>query len=188
MNFLHEINSYAADLERYISDERLPEEWFGNPDHLAIKAANARHFEDLIELFMKDNPAEVSKIYCSRVDNRRIASAFLAGHLAIGNLGEVNLIEIMEPRPEKIGHDKVGVDHMEFKPPHRLSVIAEDLAAIHGIIPAREPKSKHNTLSITFQPRGRGIREFKFTDSSLGPMVIQEYHANEANLIYERPA
>lgn len=184
----HEIANYASDLKRFIEDARLPEAWFANPnpDHLAVKAANATHFERLVETLKANELADVQKIACTVLDGRRIATAFLASEMLVGQDWEIGCLEVIEPRPERVGKDVVGVDHMEFDPRQKLSDVAQNLQSIHGIIPERQPKSGHNTLSVKFDAK-KGKREFKFTDKRLAVVVSEELRSGEATIIYQRP-
>src|SRR5581483_11799359 len=83
----YEIAEYAAELERYTERQRLPADWFEDPDHVAFKTANAAHFER----FLRDLRAEigVEGIVVAELDERRIATAILAGPIAVGSFGEV---------------------------------------------------------------------------------------------------
>jgi hypothetical protein len=183
LNLQYELPSYAAELEEYIEHERLPIELFDEPDHVAIKAANGRHFEKWIESLQQGDIVEVNQIYCTVIKRRRIATAFTAGPIAIGNLGEADLLEVIEMRPDKKGIDKVGLDHVAFKTRLNLSVIAQNLITIQGISLDRQAKAKLSNLCLTFGPQNR---EFKLTDRSLKAIILEEHRKGETEKIYDR--
>ena len=165
MNLTHEANNYGQSLSAYIENFKLPRQWFEHADHIAVKAANAQHYERLIAQFKPQS----QEIYESELNDRRIATAFLAGPIAVASQWQVSLLEIMEPRPAMIGRDKVGLDHMEFFYPD-LVAIEDRLEVIAGIIPVPQPKPGHNTLSIIFGKQN----ELKFTDRRLADVIRAE--------------
>lgn len=178
MNVVHEISSYATELEEHISRQSLPWDWFDKPDHIAFKAANTSHFDALIKQIRKGSLGPgVDEIVRTNMDGRRIDVAFLAGPLVVGDLWEVNLVEIMEPRPEKAGKDKVGLDHMEFF--HLSLGLIEKHFLDRGVIPNFEPKPYHNTLCVQF---GTSNRELKFTDNPLREVIKAELAADVATV------
>lgn len=179
-----EIADYTREVERGIRDTKLPQEYFDTIDHIALKAANRHHFDRVMEEFKRGWLAEAEKIYSTTLDGRRIAVGLLAGPLVVGDLGTVDCLEIMEPRPERVGQDRVGLDHAEFIPSISLMDLAARIETVNGIIPEWQPKAKHNTLCIRLGPTQR---EVKFTDRALRSIISEEYAARETELIYEKP-
>lgn len=178
-----EITDYAREVEQGIKDSRLPQEYFKTIDHIALKAANSHHFDRIIEEFKRGWLAEAEKIFLTTLDGRRIAVGLLTGPLAVGKLGTVDCLEIMEPRPERVGKERVGLDHAEFMPAMKLADLATRIETVSGIIPEWEPKAKHNTLCIHLGPNRR---EVKFTDRELRSIINEEYVAGETDLVFER--
>lgn len=170
MNIGHELANYAAELEKYIQSQSLPLEWFDEPDHIAIKAANAAHFDALVKQIRKGSlGVEVQDMIRADVDERRIALAFLAGSLAVGAEWQFRLVQIMGPQPDKAGKDKAGIDHMEFYQP--LIKPIEQRLLKTGLIPSVDSRLGHNTLSIMF---GQAKNELKFTDNPLAEVPQEE--------------
>jgi hypothetical protein len=161
----HEVANYATDLGQFVKNERLPIEWFMQPDHIALKAYNAAGFEKLLHE-VRDGDPGAEDITIAEMDGRRLATAFMAGPIALGPFREVEIVEIMEPRLEKIGKDKVGLDHVEFLQPD-FAVVQRRLFRT-GMSPEVNHNSSHSFLSITF---GKDHHELKFTDKSLADIV-----------------
>src|SRR5690242_3278826 len=89
-------------------------------DHLAVKLADSESFErGLLNL-----QAHASRLTMTQMEgqNRRIATALLKAPLALhssmyGGVGSVDLLEIIEPRPERGSRGLVGIDHIEIVVP-----------------------------------------------------------------------
>jgi len=111
---LEQIKSYATALSKFATLHTLPDQWFKTPDHLAIKGADSEDFTRLVG-FWRPHSFQITAV---QMDQRRLATAQLNGGINIGRFGEIKWVEIMEPRPEKVGHDVVGVEHMEFYYPN----------------------------------------------------------------------
>jgi hypothetical protein len=180
MNIDREIANYAIGLEYYIRRERLPKEWFEQPDHIAIKAGNSLHYEQLLLSQIDEGLPRVETVSETKMDGRRIAVVSFVGPVAVGSEWRVKQLEVMEPRPEMVGKDRIGVDHMEFFQPD-FEAIEYHLERISGIIPDIQRKSLHNSLSITFGKQGR---EVKFTDRRLADVIQLELEAEETEIIY----
>src|SRR5690349_1913904 len=108
--FSTKLAEYASALERFRKESDLPEEWFAVPDHLAIKCADPADYERTVQEWL----SYADSLSYARLNNRRLASANLSEPILVGVNGQVTWVEIMEPRPEKVGKDPVGIDHMEF--------------------------------------------------------------------------
>lgn len=181
MNITHEIAEYVEEFEEI--RPRLVDEWLEHPDHIAIKAANTQHFEALLKQIRKGSweLGEVKRIISTNMnDGRRITTVILAGSLTVGSLGEVRRVEVMEPRPDKVGKDKVGLDHVEVYWPH-LKQAEDHLTTIVGIIPKKQSNASHNTLNIIFGNQ----REFKLSDRQLTSIVNQDVREGRGEIIYE---
>jgi hypothetical protein len=168
-----EIRDYSAELERY-AKHRLPETLLKKPDHIAIKAFDSPRFEELLEEVKREFSVSDKHIVTEVLNDRRIATAFLAGPIAVGSFGEVKLLEIMEPRPEKVGEDKVGLDHFEFLVPNLADAVMHiRRSPIHENDYDVRSNSNHDFIEVRFGEiiKGEHSREFKLTYESLADIV-----------------
>ncbi len=173
-----EINAYAAELQRFCEERNIPtnSDWFSEPDHIAFKAADTKDFDKLIESF-KPLSSEIS---CIEMDERRLATARLISGLKVGEFGKVYVVELMEPRPEKVGNDVVGLEHMEFLYPFFSRV--ESTLELAGVRTQRQGNSGHNWVNVVINPAGQ---EVKFNDKLLSETVAEEVERGETEVIYE---
>ncbi len=102
---------YGQRLAAFVEHYRLPEEWFGMPDHIAVKCSDRADFDEQIELL---RPFTDVSIMGKDMHGRTLGTVELAASIMVGSFGEVNIIEVMEPRPEKAGVGLIGFEHMEF--------------------------------------------------------------------------
>ena len=103
--------NYAIHLKNFRTKYGWPDEWFDAPDHIAVKCADATGFDATVQ----EVGTYSESISVVEMDERRLATATLLGPMAVGQDFDVGLVEIMEPKPEKIGSGfLVGVEHMEF--------------------------------------------------------------------------
>jgi hypothetical protein len=160
-----QVNDYAATLSSFVREYDLPAEWFAVPDHVAVKGADKADFEALVEQF---RPLS-ERISCIDMDNRRLATAQLTGDILVGAFGAVQWVEIMEPRPEKVGKDVVGFEHMEFYYPHFDRVI--DVLNQKGIAYEMQKNPGHAWANIVLNEKGQ---ELKLNDKPLGTTVFEE--------------
>lgn len=171
-NFEARVAAYAEALEDFRVHYELPDEWFDRPDHLAIKCKDSADFEVAIEQWLPKS-AELSYVH---LNGRRLATALLLEPIAVGNLGTVEWLEIMEPRPEKVGLDPVGIDHMEFEFADFES--AQEVLGEKGVEFANQENPNHHWLSIL----ANGY-EFKLNDRVLADIVEEELTNGEATVL-----
>lgn len=173
-NFLSQTQSYADGLADFIAKHELPTEWFKVTDHVAVKGRNASGFEELIALF---RPL-AERISCVNMDNRRLATAKLKEPLAVGEFGTVEWVEVMEPRPEKIGKDVVGFEHMEFYFP--------DFDAIRAVLDEKnisyeiEQNPGHQWVNIVIN---KSDQELKLNNRTLTKIVAKELGSGKAYIL-----
>src|SRR5258706_9885739 len=105
-----QVDNYQRELSGFITKNDLPKEWFVKPDHVAFKGAHTKDFERLIAYFK----LLATQVSCIDMDGRSLVTAKLTTPVNVGQFGSVQWVEIMEPRPEKVGKDVVGFEHMEF--------------------------------------------------------------------------
>jgi predicted metalloenzyme YecM len=171
-----QVKDYIQILTLFVNQKGLPREWFMSPDHIAIKAADAKDFEALIEEFRPHS----RRISCIDMDSRRLAVALMNKSIPMGAFGKVELVEIMEPRPDKLGDDVVGFEHMEFYYPY-LERVQEELqrrGLKDGIKLQRNPA--HSWVNIVLNDQGQ---ELKLNDNSLAVIVRQELEPGMSYLL-----
>lgn len=160
-----EIEQFAETLQLFIDKYELPEKWFKTADHLAVKCADALDYVFRMEELMPD-AAQASEIV---MDKRRLAALRLTSPVPVGNLGEVSWLEVMEPRPEKVGKDVVGLEHMEFYYPD-FDEVTELLAKL-GVAYELQSNPGHSWVNIVLNEKGQ---ELKLNDRLLGETVAEE--------------
>lgn len=164
-NFEQAIADYAESLRAFVDEHELPSDWFKVPDHIAIKGANAADFEAIMNSF-KPLANQLSYI---EMDGRRLGTAQIISPITIGTFGSVSWVEIMEPRPEKVGKDVVGMEHMEFYYPHFDEVKA---ALTERNIPFEQQQNPgHAWINIVINNSGQ---ELKINDRLLADAVTEE--------------
>lgn len=110
LEYEERIQAYAEILQNFIVQYELPAEWFASPDHLALKCADSIDYDYTLQELLADAQL-AAEVF---MDQRRLAALHLTVQQAVGTLGSVEWLEIMEPRPAKLGKGMVGLEHMEF--------------------------------------------------------------------------
>ncbi len=180
-NFEQEVRDYAKTLTKFVIRHRLPPKWFAMPDHLATKASDRQDFEARVHgwrgLVLGREILGIDK------QGRTLASAQLETPISVGEFGSVKWIEIMEPRPEKVGQDVVGLEHMEFYYPHffEIRMVLND----GGVDFTEENNSEdgkqgHAWINIVLNEAGQ---ELKLNDRPLAKIVAAERKAHELYII-----
>lgn len=170
--FEQQVADYAAALHAFRAEYGLPGEWFAEPDHIAVKCADATDFDKTLAEWL---PKAESLSYI-HLNGRRLATAKLLGPIAVGEEGEVGWLEIMEPRPEKAGQDVVGVDHMEFMFADFDAVKA--LLAERGVSFTPQENPSHRWVSIDANGH-----ELKLNDLPLAAVVPEEIAEGKAVIL-----
>lgn len=135
-------------------------------DHFAIKAKDSAEFDDWIQA-LTDHAEHLSYI---KRDNRRLATAILHDPLRCPGFGETCYLEIMEPKPDKIGKSAHGFEHIELFTPE-LDILADKLEK-NGIKFERQEHGHHRTLVIVLDDEK--YHEVKFTDCPLAQVINQD--------------
>lgn len=169
-----EIDLYAKILQDFIDQYELPESWFAFPDHIAIKCADALSYEYTLQELLAD-AQQVSEV---NMDGRRLAALLLSSALPVGSHGNVSWVEIMEPRPEKLGKGLVGIEHMEFSYPDS-NAIREVLEA-NGIRFTEQSNPGHQWINIVLNDTGQ---ELKLNNLPLRDIVEKELADGTAHLL-----
>lgn len=134
----------------------------GPIDHLAYKTADTGHFDYCLSCL---EPICVRSHFVT-MDNRKLATLELYKPINCEGLGETKLLELMEPRPEKVGKDFIGLEHAEIY--HRnLAKIQKELEA-QGVNYQVQKNPSHRTIVF---PISRAGQEIKFTDRPLGEII-----------------
>jgi predicted metalloenzyme YecM len=167
-------DEYTAALKRFLDTQGLTEYFIPPVDHLAVKATDAQDYMHYMELILPFSE-EISYV---PLNNRRLATAKLTNPISFGELGETVYLEIMEPRPEKVGKDFTGFEHIEL--------LCKDFNAVESVLKAKNipyemcENPEHRALVLKINDLGQ---EIKFTDKSLGQIVLNQVDRNEAVVI-----
>ncbi len=172
--FTEQVGEYEQELISFVSRHELPGEWLAVPDHLAVKYANSDDYELGVK-FWKRYAEQVS---CIEMDGRRLATANLSGPMSVGAFGEVHYLEIMEPRPEKAGHDIVGLEHMEFYFPHFERVTP--FLHKNNVDYTLQHNPSHRWVNIVINEAGQ---ELKINDRPLADIVAEEVETWQAHIL-----
>lgn len=174
IEYEEDIDQYAELLQGFIEKYELPDNWFKTPDHLAIKCADSLDFDYTLQELLAD-ASQVSQI---EMDKRRLATLNLTSKIQIGELGSVEWLEIMEPRPENVGKDVVGLEHLEYYYPD-FDEIREILEKYH-IDFTEQSNSGLSWISIVLNKEGQ---ELKLNNKLLANIVDEQLENGEARLI-----
>ena len=168
------VYEYATELTAFIAKHELPDKWFKVPDHLAIKCADSMGYVYTVEELLPD-AAQASEI---EMDGRRLAALRLTSPVTVGNLGKVQWLEIMEPRPANVGKDLVGLEHMEFYYPD-FDEIIETLGK-YSVNFKIQQNPGHAWVNIVLNDQGQ---ELKINNRLLSDTVADELSDGTAHLI-----
>lgn len=160
-----QIEDYAHELEGFIERHELPSEWFEYPDHVAFKAADSQAFKSLIGTFQPLS----EQISYVEMDGRRLATAQLLSHVTLGSFGDIQWVELMEPRPARVGSDVVGFEHAEFYFPNFEAVqkVLSDKEVVYEI----QDNPGHSWVNIVINNKGQ---ELKLNNGRLKDIVAKE--------------
>ena len=153
-----ETDEYCQALERFLQRYDLFQLILQPIDHIAIETADSVSFET----FLKRVGTFASSLEYFNDGGRRIASAVLSKSILCGRFGTTDTLEIMEPRPHKVGKDRVGFEHVEFYH-HDLDAIRSALQQ-RGVEFISEENDFHKTVVCVINDLHQ---EIKFTSSRL---------------------
>ncbi len=173
MNLEEQVSQYSAALVYYEAANKLPMDMLSQPDHLALKAADIRHFEILVKSVGKYS----SELYCIDDQDRFLVAARLAGKVTVGLHGKVRWLEIKEPRR---GHsdDIVGIEHAEFV--YNDFNKALNQLERKGLDPEVEAEGDHKRINLVFTSEGH---ELRFTNTPIAEIVTEKLENGEAYVI-----
>ena len=145
----------------------------GHPiDHLAIKAYATEDYDQFIESI---KAFVLTPFTFTPMDNRRIATAILKEPIQFLPFGQTEVLEIIEPKPEKAKKTAARFDHIEIFNPDFPTI--EKILVKQSISFSRYQNSKHKALMIVINEKGQ---EIKFTNSNLKQIVAEEIAENSA--------
>lgn len=169
-----DIGLFAQTLGSFIERHELPEAWFKTPDHIAIKCADALDYAYRMEALIPD------AVWASEItmNERRLGTLELTNPISVGELGAVQWIEVMEPRPERVGDDVIGLEHMEFYYPEfdEITQILTDRKIEYQL----QSNPGHSWVNIVINDQGQ---ELKLNDKLLGDTVREEIEQGIARVI-----
>jgi predicted metalloenzyme YecM len=168
------IEEFAKVLTDFIAKYELPDKWFKNPDHLAIKCADGLDYEYKTQDLLPD-AQQASEV---TLDGRRLAALHLISPQPVGSFGNVSWLEIMQPRPEKQGKGIVGLEHIEFYYPD-FSEISSVLQE-KGVTFVEQANPGHEWLNIKMNDYGH---ELKLNNRLLEDIVSYELEEGIAHIL-----
>ena len=159
------LQTYAASFAAFTASNPLPKNWFGAPDHFAIKCASKDSYDETCDDVEKFSDGGIWQI---ELNNSYLASAKLSQKIELDNIGSVDWIEIMQPRPG-MEPDSDFVEHVEFYYPN-FDEITEILAK-NDIVFELQDNSSHSWVNVVIDKTGR---EIKFSNKTLAKIVEEE--------------
>jgi|GEM_PF-1946222 len=151
----------------------IDQAWFRYPDHIAVKCSDTSHYESE-RAVASEECVELTEI---AMQGRRIATVEFRRAIGMKPFGLIRLVELMEPRPEKVGHDAVGIDHVEFSHP-QMSAFADVLKS-SAVRYEEQSNESHNWVSFELND---GL-EVKLNDLSLADTIEAELARGDLEII-----
>lgn len=134
-------------------------------DHVAVKARDSVHYSEIVGGFLP----KTTLASFTRMDGRQIATLELSSPIYLDELGETLFVEIMEPKPEKVGRDLVGLEHIEIYNPDLEGVMR--VLDEKGVTYEDGGNLYHRTVVVKINEKGQ---EVKFTNGRLGEIVRRQ--------------
>lgn len=159
------IESYLADLRSFMREHGVVDLLRGSVDHVAFKAADYAHYSAIVGGIV--SKSRLSSF--TRMDGRQIATIELVAPISLGELGETYFLEIMEPKPEKVGRDLVGFEHIEIYNPDFEGIMRALRES--GVNFEDGGNDYHKTIVLKINEKGQ---EVKFTNGRLGEIVKRQ--------------
>ena len=169
-----QIFAYGEALRDFVDQYNLPEEWFEQLDHAAFKCKNSEHFDEVL-MQATDDADQLSFV---AMDGRRLAGAHLEEPVYVESFGYFEWLEIMQPRPERVGKDIVGLEHLEFYWPDFEA--AEEVLRDRGIQFEMQHNDSQQWISIILNNFGH---ELKLCNRTLADIVQEELANGDAESI-----
>lgn len=173
-DIIKEVDEYGKRLVIFLNAARFPRELLTEPDHAAIKVADASDFDTKLHA-LKPFAEQVA---FTEMDWRFLAAAQLLVPLSLMPHRYVDWIEILEPKPEEVGKDFVGLKYGEFY--FGNFGLAERKLRSRKITFDHRSDDSHRWLSIVINEHGQ---ELRLTDTKLVETVSEELESGTARLI-----
>ncbi|MDD5098780.1 MAG: VOC family protein [Candidatus Colwellbacteria bacterium] len=167
-----ELAAYFNRLREFISDHEWVDRKF-SIDHIGIKAHDEADYKACLLSIMPI----ADMVYEIEMNNRKLAIIVLARPLDSEG-GAIRYIELMEPRPEKVGKDTVGLDHTE--------IYVFDFEKVAGLAEkAGEPYEYYDNghhKALVFKI-GEKNEEIKLSDTPMERVIEEELASGELKKI-----
>ncbi len=158
------IEEYEGVLTEYLDVKGLRDLVPYKIDHIAVKLSDTSEYEN----FINDNLAFFASANYIQMNNRRITTVRLKNAIETTSFGSVFYLEIMEPKPEKVGTFKSGLDHAEIWVPNFDELEKE--FGLRDLEFVRSDNGHHRTLIFKMND----LWEVKFTDKTIEDTVKDE--------------
>lgn len=185
--FVLQFEAYNDSLQKFLQQHDLAAAVSAlQLDHLAFKCKDADHYRSVMTSLLQDKRVlEIFEI--AMPDKRRISAVIFGEAPLVGVLWDpaahpgienCRLLEIIEPRPERVGADVVGIDHIEVlvKSEDELRTWEARLKRL-AIACEIESNPRHKWLSAPLRPRRS---ELEFTNVPFMHIVKDELAAGHA--------
>lgn len=174
-----QLETYFDSLQGLINDNDLPFIWFVEPDHVAIKVADAANYEQML---LRLEPMS-NDIYATPREERLLGTARLLGKYALGmswlqGSTPINWVEIMEPRPEEVARDDNYLDHVEFYYPNLTKI--QDFLDV-DINPFPKANENHSWIELPVNLNGQRVM---FSDRRLSSIIGEQVADGRAQHVY----
>lgn len=143
-------------------------------DHVAIKALNRATYEQYLNIYFPLS----KQISYAHINERDLATAVLQKPLDAGTFGTVEMIEIMEPKPEVIPTTHDIIDHIELLVPN-LEIIKQALTD-KDVDFKIQTNINHTGVVVELNEWGQ---EIKFTDRSLADITATEIKTGKGTIM-----
>lgn len=162
------IDSYINDLKKWLNSHDL---WhlLGPSDHFAIKVPDEEILlllVDAIKPHCHDSVDGTPGLSIRKMDNRLVATGLLKNSIN-NTFNKIYCLEIMQSKPNNIGKDPIGLDHLEF--------INSDFEGVQielkkKLVPygVNITNGYKKTIIVKINKKGE---EVKFTDKTLAEVV-----------------
>ena len=156
-------NNYTQSRSQFLESHDLDHPQ--SADHLAIKVADSADYDAQLPQLLK----MLSSAQYVNLNNRRICTGKLITPITLPGFSQTNFLEILEPRPSKVGTGVVGLEHVEFLVPDLDSVKSALVAK--NILPEFHDNGHHRSLIVKFNNLGQ---ELVYTNTPLEQVLVEE--------------
>ena len=137
-------------------------------DHGAIKVTDGDEYDRILPALQAMSASGQYVV----MNERRLATLQLREPIKYGTFGESYYLEVMQPRPAKVGSDLVGFEHAEILVDNLDRCEREVQAS--GAVYERVDNGQHKAIVVRLNPSGQ---EIKFTDTPIALVLEREKEA-----------